>query len=215
VRPAPLPPLAPGAPAPVPATVAPNSKRLSRLQRVALFLVAVSAALLLIYLLPSLIFGGSPEDGTTGNDAGAPPAGSTSPGAPPPPATVYLSALKPVAGGWEIGAVTIDGRDYANSMSQFVLCGEYEMAYALSGRYTKLRGLAGLLDDSEGVSPTPFKILLDGKVALSGVIQLRRQVPIDLNVSGAIRLSIVAVGPCRGTQSATVGLGDPVLERLP
>jgi hypothetical protein len=233
VRSTPLPPLAPGAPSPVPAGTAPKPTGKSQTKRAAAIIGAIFAALISITLAAVTINAlatneANPADADAStnppndqNTTPGEPAGQPSSNAATRPAvkTVYLANLDPVYGEWTTGPVTLDGREYTNGMrTEAQNCIEEDwIEYALSGDYVRFRGIAGFADATPYTAPVPFKVLLNDKPALTGSIQLGKPIKIDLDVRGKVRLGIVvgSDASCLDLSEALVALGDPVLEQQP
>jgi NPCBM/NEW2 domain len=124
------------------------------------------------------------------------------------PDPVYLIALEPVtdeqsgdiSSPWANEPVTIGGQVYANGMTAFIGCRPVR-EYALSKRYSRMRTVVGLADDSHYTAPAVVKIAIDDQAPKVYSIRLGHPISIDLNVSKATRLRIF---------SDDCGLGDAV-----
>jgi hypothetical protein len=210
-------------------------KRLGRYlsRRVLAILGGFLAAVLLTVMVTNLFArGANPAGGDTANDqprqqetGGEPTAtGSQSPRSQPPttgpgvrqPVTAYLTTLEPVNSegpSWETGVVKIDGREYAQGIwTDFRCDSSFLIEYALSSRYTRLRGTAGFEDNTQSTAPAAFKVYLDNTVALAETIRLRKPVKIDLDLRGVVRLGIF-IDSDPGCDNPGFALGDLILDR--
>lgn len=144
---------------------------------------------------------------------------SSSP-APPPVVTTHLTDLAPVYNEeWVQAVVLIEGKEYQRGWKVDDYWGgtlsehgdEAWLDFSLSGRFTRVKGIAGLTDDTPITCAVSFKIYLDDKVLSSYTIQLRRTAVFDLDTTGAIRLSFVVedINNCE----PIVALADARLER--
>jgi hypothetical protein len=132
-----------------------------------------------------------------------------------PPVTTYLTDLSPVSSEnaiWTDGRVTLDGRVYERGMSATGsgYC-MFSREYALSGRFSRFLAVAGYADESPSTEPTAFRVKLDGQTVLSGTIDLRKPVQVDLDVRGIVRLGVEFSQSHNVCYSDIVGLGDPRL----
>src|ERR1017187_8793515 len=139
--------------------------------------------------------------------AAAPPYGSApappSVSAPPPPsvpspsqsiASEYLDALNPVAGSGNLftGSVEVNGQYYANSVYLDLNPGPGNVSYNLGRQWRHLEATVGLSDDSPENEKVQFQIFADQRSIYNHVFELGQSQQINLNVSGVLRLELVA-----------------------
>lgn len=143
------------------------------------------------------------SDTSTGDDMSPGSDNSTS---------TYLTILEPVSGSWQFeGPVTIDGTDYSQGLSTtfYEVEPDETFEYVLSRDYARLTGTVGLADDSSSTAPGYVEIRVDGELRQSASLEYGDHVPIDVDLSDALRLGITVGAPRYGQ---VVALGDLMLE---
>lgn len=143
----------------------------------------------------------------TPDSAPAPPSGSApappSGSAPAPPsvpspsqsiASEYLDALNPVSGSGNLftGSVEVNGQYYANSVYLDLNPGPGNVSYNLGRQWRHLEATVGLSDDSPENEKVQFQIFADQRSIYNHVFELGQSQQINLNVSGVLRLELVA-----------------------
>src|ERR1035441_6483554 len=132
----------------------------------------------------------------------APP--SPTPGSAPAPPSVpspsqsiaseYLDALNPVSGSGNLftGSVEVNGQYYANSVYLDLNPGPGNVSYNLGRQWRHLEATVGLSDDSPENEKVQFQIFADQRSIYNHVFELGQSQQINLNVSGVLRLELVA-----------------------
>src|ERR1035437_9213304 len=149
----------------------------------------------------------APPAGPTPHPAPAPPPGPgrapPSVSAPAPPsvpspsqsiASEYLDALNPVSGSGNLftGSVEVNGQYYANSVYLDLNPGPGNVSYNLGRQWRHLEATVGLSDDSPENEKVQFQIFADQRSIYNHVFELGQSQQINLNVSGVLRLELVA-----------------------
>src|ERR1039457_5093466 len=128
---------------------------------------------------------------------------SNSSSAPAPPsvpspsqsiASEYLDALNPVSGSGNLftGSVEVNGLYYANSVYLDLNPGPGNVSYNLGRQWRHLEATVGLSDDSPENEKVQFQIFADQRSIYNHVFELGQSQQINLNVSGVLRLELVA-----------------------
>ncbi|AZZ41310.1 hypothetical protein C0Z11_02305 [Acidipropionibacterium jensenii] len=122
-------------------------------------------------------------DASTDASSSAQPGGS---------GAVYLHDLTPVSGTLDSGAYEVNGKLLANSVRTTI--GRYsdpsEVDYLLARRCTRMTATLGLDDQQTDTTPAVASILVDGKAVLTKKIAYGASVPVDLNITNALRVTI-------------------------
>jgi hypothetical protein len=128
-------------------------------------------------------------DAKVGGTTLTPPTGD--PLNPPPPAGRYLIDLNPVYGSPDTtGQAQISGTNYLKSF-QARMSSTEEVTYLLSGLYDKFTAMAGIRDDAAyGSTAYTIQILdgVSGTQLWSGSVTAGSPLPVDISVSGVLRL---------------------------
>jgi hypothetical protein len=146
------------------------------------------------------------------------------------PVSIYLSDLEPVEGSASPSTATVSGTPYPHSVVTYV--DEYDdepvdVGYDLGRHYRRLKATVGLSDDSPSESQVRIEVFGDGRSLFSQTVGLGTAVPVDIDVTGVLRLTISATmlnteyGCCDasivwgdirvlGTPSEVPGLGTSV-----
>jgi hypothetical protein len=153
----------------------------------------------------------------------APPATSGSAPAPPSPTQVlspsgtagqggasqYLAGLNQVAGSGDTftGSAEVNGQTYAESVSLEVNPGPANVSYDLGRQWGHLQATLGLSDDSPENEKVQFQIIADQRTIYSHVFELGQSQQINLDVTGVLRLELIAteVSPYVGQTEAVWG----------
>jgi beta-lactam-binding protein with PASTA domain len=112
------------------------------------------------------------------------------------PQIVYLSTMSSVEGdAAAVQAVTISGTPYTRSVRQ----GGYSLrsdgrpmsaGYDLGRIYHRFRATAGLVDSSPSGAQVKLEVLGDGRPLFSQIVGLGQTEPVDVDVTGILRLTI-------------------------
>lgn len=125
----------------------------------------------------------------------------------------FLADMNPVGGtsAPESGNESVNGVRYPRSVA-WMLCNadDTEMTeYDLGRDYRRFRAVLGLSDDSTSGSVERFELSVDGRVAFQRGITLGESQTIDMNVTGVLRLRVVAtavkIGPMGGCDRVVLG----------
>ncbi|ANN17066.1 hypothetical protein SD37_16380 [Amycolatopsis orientalis] len=167
----------------------------------------------------------APPSSAPGSTAQAAVSTSTSapPGSPSLPAERYLTELAPVRGSFDSGQQTgaIAGKTYLHTLATRVYeCDGADFAeYNLSKGFRRLVASAGLDDNSpDSTLKVQLEIFGDNRKLLSTTLELNKMVPIDLDLTGVLRLKIgwqpVKSGEC-GASGNHLDLGEAKVLGLP
>jgi hypothetical protein len=117
------------------------------------------------------------------------------------PVITYLSDLTEVASSscgendWRAGTAKMDAKSYLNSVSTTVYAdSDCYIEYDLSKSFSKLKTTVGLTDDADADASVTFQVLGDGRVLAQGSVALGSPKPIDVDVTGVLRLRLHIVG---------------------
>lgn len=158
----------------------------------------------------------------TGSPAEATGGGLTvEPTATRQPSKVWLADLDviDVTGGTvRTGLQNLDGTSYTHSVYTFT-CGrpnvEYE--YALGRKYAQMTGLLGLNDESpDALVRMQLEVSVDGEVVFQRTVGYGEFIPMDIDVSGRLRMSLRTTlieddGKVGCASGGYFVLGDPTL----
>ncbi len=142
-----------------------------------------------------------------GSGSGSAPAGSGS--APSQSGSQYLDGLTSVAGGANTGSVEVNGQYYADSVYLYPSPGS--VSYNLGRQWRKLQATVGLSDDSPENEKVRFQIFADQKPIYDHVFVLGQSQQINLNVSGVLRLVLVATLESADAGSTEAVWGNAIL----
>jgi serine/threonine protein kinase len=146
---------------------------------------------------------------------------STSIGGPLTTSDDFLADISRVAGGtWQPSSeLKIDGDTYFHGIaSSEINCYSFNsveaVEYSIDRRYTSLRGVVGLSDTSVSGLPVDVEISGDGASLWREAVQVGQPQPIDLDVTGVLRIKIVATRQFDVPSCPTVyaAIGDPALD---
>lgn len=133
------------------------------------------------------------------------------------PVLTYLTDMEPVSreGGAEAGArtVEIDGKQYPQSLSW--TCGYSDCTgggasaeYNLSRAYRRFQATIGLGDTSASDGVLIFRVLGDGRVLVEKQLGLGKPDEVDVDVTGVLRLRLLAVSPQEASGSVYASWGS-------
>ncbi len=143
------------------------------------------------------------------------------------PVTTYLSDLTPVDGETSAtGVVSSDGTQYVHSVSLDVVASDNRYAvrdatvsYDLSKAYGRFTAKLGVSDDSNDAATVTIEIFGDGRSLTSKDVKVGKNVPVDLDVTGVLRLKVVVTSTAPKdvldtghSIEATAVLGDATLK---
>lgn len=115
-----------------------------------------------------------------------------------PPVTRFLEAFTPVAGSPSTGVIDISGVPTPRALYDYS-CYDPTFEYDLGRDFRQFQATLGISDNSPTDERTRFEVFLDG--TSSGVFDLGfgESVPITIDTTGTLRLTLVAtqlVGDC-------------------
>jgi serine/threonine protein kinase len=147
-----------------------------------------------------------------------------------PTSAQFLTADDPVDrdnrgtnGSEQTGTFSTSGRQYGHAISMGVFCynrdgGDYWIDYNLGRSWSTFTATVGLRDDSPASSTASYTVLLDSKTVANGQLSLGTATPINIPVSGGLRLRLQMNNPSPGVKTCTgnpsraqVVWGDPTL----
>ena len=101
----------------------------------------------------------------------------------------------------------MNGKYYANSVYLSVNPGPANVSYNLGRQWRELDATVGLSDDSPENEKVQFQVLADDRTIYNGVFELGQSRQISLNVTGVLRLELVATlaSPLAGQTNAVWG----------
>ncbi|WP_410659430.1 protein kinase domain-containing protein [Amycolatopsis sp. lyj-112] len=149
---------------------------------------------------------------------------STPPSTPSLPAERYLNELEPVTGSFNSSRQTgsVAGKTYLHTLATGVQeCSQADSAeYNLSKGFRRLVASAGLDDNSaDSALKVQLEVFGDGRKLLSTTLELNKMVPVDLDLTGVLRLKIgwqpVRSGDDCGASDNRLDLGEAKLLGLP
>jgi serine/threonine-protein kinase len=137
----------------------------------------------------------------------------------------YLSTLQPVEQGYygsTVGTTSMNGQTYVRAITAETPCTtgfsdpqSAMIQYDLGRKYQTLTMSVGLTDDSDADATVQFVILLDGRQVFSEPAGLGRSIPVNLDVTGVLRLEVSAIRTDEGcnynSPEATAVWADPQL----
>lgn len=114
-------------------------------------------------------------------------------------------------GAEQTGTFSTSGTRYGHAISMGAYCynqdgGDYWIDYDLARSWSRFTATVGLRDDSPATSAASYKVLLDGKVVATGRLALGTAIPLDIPVTGGLRLRLQMNNPAAGVQTCS---GDP------
>lgn len=124
----------------------------------------------------------------------------------------FIADLTPVEGGVATETANVSGQAYAHSVL-LETCSDctqgVSAGYDLGRHYQRLKGTLGLRDDAPSSVNVKFEILADGRSLLAQTIALGQAVPVDVDVTGTLRLtlSVTVVNPS-GSSNVYAVFGD-------
>jgi protein kinase-like protein/NPCBM/NEW2 domain-containing protein/PASTA domain-containing protein len=137
-----------------------------------------------------------------------------------PAVTVYLDGVKPTAGDWRVDgqAVGISGKQYLHSVGSNLFYGctspnSYSVEYNLSKGYRRFVATAGISDDVEtSATKIQLEVFADGRQIASAPLEFGAAVPLDLDLTNALRLKFQWQGIGKqNCGSSTFALGEAKL----
>ena len=123
-------------------------------------------------------------------------------------------------GEWSTQPAGTNGIDYGHAIVMDPGCqngdgGDFWIDYDLARHYTRLQTTVGIRDDAETTASASFQLIADGTVLTSGNLRLGMSVPIDVSVTGVLRLRLFiseADAPnddCGFQEPASIVWGNP------
>lgn len=137
----------------------------------------------------------SPEDASTGGLSPTPIA-ETVDGLGAPAHLVYLVDLEPVekyndgAYDWYEDAISVNGSSYSRAIYDTDVYERSSLTYDLSRDYEQFSATAGILDSSPSGSAVRIEVFVDETLVLTKDAGLGEAVPINIDVTNALRLRI-------------------------
>jgi hypothetical protein len=109
-------------------------------------------------------------------------------------ASQYLASLDEVGGSGDTftGSSEVNGQTYANSVALDVDPGPANVSYNLGRQWSYLQATLGLSDSSPENEQIQFQIVADQRTIYSHVFDLGQSQQINLNVTGVLRLELIA-----------------------
>ncbi len=109
----------------------------------------------------------------------------------------WLVDVDPVEGGdgWERGPRNVNGKNYERSLYVPSACYIATAGYNLGRQHKRLNAMIGMADDAAESDVTRFIVLLDGEAALTRDLRVGQDAPIDLDVTGVLRLTLKVTSP--------------------
>lgn len=128
----------------------------------------------------------------------------------------FLADLQPVQSTASFSKMvgTIAGQSYAHAVVvQLYSNSPEQLDYNLGTHYEQLKGTMGLSDDAPSAAQVKLEILGDGRPLLSQTVSLGHAVPVNLDVTGVLRLTLAATylngnDPAVNGQGAKAVWGD-------
>lgn len=149
----------------------------------------------LAWLLPTV---SSPAPAAPEADSGAPvpPTSAAVPAIGSAPLVTYLADLDVARDSDpydDRGIAEINGVAYPHSQGAKFCASQRERrwTYVLGRKYDRFAGVVGLSDDSVAAARIRFEVSIDGRPAFSEELQVGGSAPVDLSVSGALRVELV------------------------
>jgi hypothetical protein len=134
---------------------------------------------------------------------------------------VFLANVEPVSSEeyrHQSGTVNLNGTAYVRALSTAVFCSEPSvLEYDLGRHYRILTTAVGLSDDSSSSGNLQFDVLVDGRSVFSGIAKLGQPLPVEVDVTGGLRL-VLSVARVEGDCSSSEVTGvwaDPQLKGAP
>ena len=133
---------------------------------------------------------------------------------------MYLDEFEPVNGYWDndTGPASLAGKAYPHSLSTTMNC-DYEgsqVEYNISKGFRRFVATTALDDNSENAEATiQLEIFADGRSVFSGAIAYGTPTPIDIDVSGVLRLKFQWRPLQEDCGRRTLVIGEPKLFGLP
>jgi serine/threonine protein kinase len=128
------------------------------------------------------------------------PPDTAAPGAPVEPGQRYLSDIDPVdnaesySGQWVAGQYTSNGKQFLHSVDVEAPCASddstFWVDYDLGRSYSTFRATVGLSDNDASDAKGAYAIYADGKKVTQGTLGVGETKPVELDVSGVLRLRL-------------------------
>lgn len=110
------------------------------------------------------------------------------------PVSTYLSDLEPVEGSGYASAASVSGQAYPHSVittpSDYSDALPVDVGYDLGRHYRRVKATVGLTDDAPSNAQVRVEILGDGRSLFSQTVGLGTAAPIDIDVTGVLRLTL-------------------------
>ncbi|ORM37144.1 PASTA domain-containing protein [Williamsia sp. 1135] len=125
-----------------------------------------------------------------------------------PGSSVYLGNLDAVSSGCSTGAVSLNGKDFQNSLSCTAGSREANKYEWVTKRAAdQLTATVGIADDDDADGRAKVDVFADGRLVSSVVAAYGTTVPLNAPISGALRISVV-VSEVGGEDTPQAVLGD-------
>lgn len=126
------------------------------------------------------------------------------------PVILFLFDIQPVEGGITEEPGSVSGKTYTRSVTQYVdsVCCPQKAGYDLARGYRIFRATAGLSDDTASEVTARLEIFGDGRSLFSQDVALGQAVPIEIDVTGVLRLELVVTKLSDVYADPTIVWGD-------
>jgi hypothetical protein len=134
---------------------------------------------------------------------------------------VYVADLEPVAYQGSSGAetATSNGTTYVHAITTHNACGSpVTLEYDLGRHYQVLRTTVGLTDDSATEAEMLFDLIVDGRPVFSQSTRLGAPLPVEVDLTGALRLEMTTSrieADCQNSNRGTGVWADPQIFGAP
>ncbi len=106
--------------------------------------------------------------------------------------STFLADLEPVLGGPSTDPASVSGVAYAHPVGLGAASGGATVEYDLGRHYRRMQATIGLQDDSSSTDSVKIEIFGDGRVLFSQDMTIGQVAPLDIDVTGVLRLRLVA-----------------------
>jgi hypothetical protein len=128
------------------------------------------------------------------------------------PASIPLTELEEVESDCSTGEASIGGERFTSALGCSTSTGDTDvMSYAIGRDFERFRATVGVEDLSSTDVPVQIRVKADARVVFDRRIAFGEAVSVDVDVSGALRLTIevTAIGSDEDDGSAESAVGDP------
>ena len=119
--------------------------------------------------------------------------------------STFLADLQPVSGYRSTAPATVSGIPYAHSVQLGASSSGESVEYDLGRHYRRLQATIGLRDDSGSSDQVKIEVFGDGRSLFSQVMAIGQAAPLDVDVTGVLRLKLsatrVSTACCAGTSA--------------